>query len=873
MFNNKLLIITILYLISVSSATVYEANWTSLNARPNPAWYDEVKFGIFIHWGVYSVPAFGNSTASEWYWHTLNNPNVDGGYTQKYHNESFGSKFSYQEFAPMFKANLFDPDYWADVIADSGAKYVVLTSKHHEGYTLWDSAQSWGWNSVNVGPGMDLVGMLSKSIKKAGLHMGLYHSLFEWYNPIYIADNNTGVPAKTQTYVDEILMPQLMDIVNTYEPHVVWADGEWDQPSSYWKSTEFLAWLYTNSSVKDVVVVNDRWGQECRDVDGGFWTGGDKWNPGYLVPHKWENCNTIGFSWGYDQYEPLSQYQTSPQLIQELVSTVSCGGNFLLDVGPTSNGIIPIIMQERLAEIGEWMRVNGEAIYNTTPWRVQSDNTLQNIWYTTNPTTGAVYAISFVWPSDSELVLESVKATHSTHISLLGSKAPISFNKRITSGITIKLPSLTPGHYPPHEYDEVKFGIFIHWGVYSVPAFGNVSASEWYWNTLVNNGDGGNTQRYHNETFGPNFKYQEFAPMFKATLFDPDFWAEVISGSGAKYVVLTSKHHEGFTLWDSPQSWGWNSVNVGPGMDLVGMLSKSIKKAGLHMGLYHSLFEWFNPLYLSDAGTGNPPLTQTYVNDILMPQLMDIVNTYEPHVIWADGEWMQPSSYWKSTEFLAWLYTNSSVKDVVVANDRWGSECRDKDGGFWTGGDHWDPGYLVPHKWENCETIGNSWGYDQFAPLSSYKTAVYLIQEMINTVSTGGNFLLDIGPTSEGLIPPIMQDRLASIGQWMGVNGEAIYNTTPWRAQNDTEDCRVWYTINPWTNVVYAMSFDWPTTNELTLYQPIVSKSTTITLLGSDQPISFNRLSTKGLTIKLPILSITEYPPAGAYTFKLENIS
>lgn len=127
--------------------------------------------------------------------------------------------------------------------------------------------------------------------------------------------------------------------------------------------------------------------------------------------------------------------------------------------------------------------------------------------------------------------------------------------------------------------------------------------------------------------------------MFNCRLFNPDEWASIFQKSGAKYVVLTSKHHEGYTLWKSDQSWSWNSVENGPGIDIVGKLTNSVKAQGLHMGLYHSLYEWFNPLYLADKNSGNPPTQNTYVKEVLLNQLRDIVLKYEPDIVWADGEW------------------------------------------------------------------------------------------------------------------------------------------------------------------------------------------------------------------------------------------
>ncbi|EFA80507.1 hypothetical protein PPL_07343 [Heterostelium album PN500] len=459
MRNLQILLFFVTIFVICNSQT-YQPNWPSVNSRPLPSWYDQSKFGIFIHWGVYSVPAFATSVfpSAEWYWYSLTYPkDTDGGATQAYHNKTFGPDFTYQQFAPMFKADLFDPQQWAAIFKASGAKYVVFTSKHHEGFTNWKSEQSWSWNSVDVGPHRDLVGDLTAAVKYAGLHMGLYHSLFEWFNPTYLQDKSTGNPPTQKEYVSEVLFPQLVDIVNKYEPDLIWSDGDWEQTSAYWDSTLFLSWLYTNSSVKNTVVTNDRWGSDCRSKNGGYWTPYDRFNPGKLIGHKWENCYTIGTSWGYNENEPLQEYQSTTALLQAMVSTVSCGGNFLLDVGPTADGVIPIVMQERLIEIGEWLGVNGEAIYDSTFWRAQNDTADELIWYTTNTQTGYVYAISFVWPDSGVLELKAPVASTSATIELIGpnnNSILVSWNMNSNGqGINIKLPTLTPGQTPP-------FGIY-----------------------------------------------------------------------------------------------------------------------------------------------------------------------------------------------------------------------------------------------------------------------------------------------------------------------------------------------------------------------------------------------------------------------------
>ena len=227
---------SILFLLSIllysnCFAQNYQANWESINSRPTPEWFQDIKFGIFIHWGIYAVPAWAPANEdigvyakyAEWYWWRINEDSDAGKMFREYHNNMYGEKFMYQDFAGDFKAEHWDPVQWADVFKRSGAKYVMLTSKHHEGFTLWPSRQSWNWNSVDIGPHRDICGDLSEAVKDAGLHMGFYYSLYEWYNPTY--QNNL------EEYVDYHMIPQMKDLVTRYEPDFLWTDGEWDHPS------------------------------------------------------------------------------------------------------------------------------------------------------------------------------------------------------------------------------------------------------------------------------------------------------------------------------------------------------------------------------------------------------------------------------------------------------------------------------------------------------------------------------------------------------------------------------------------------------------------------------------------------------------------
>jgi len=342
----------------------YDPNWSSLDSRPTPQWFKDAKFGIFIHWGLYSVPAWGpKGSYAEWY---LNGLRSGDSTRIKYHEDNFGKDFPYRGFIDLFKPVNYEPDKWAELFRQCGARYVVLTSKHHDGFCLWPSEQSNGYNSVSGAAGRDLLGDLDQAVKDAGLRSGLYYSLYEWDHPDY--------PENVNDYVNDHMLPQLKDVVQRYQPDIIFSDGEWDRESKEWRSEEFLAWLYNESNAPNDVVVNDRWGGETRFTHGGYYS--TEYDPDSdhigqeFIERGWEECRGIGRSFGYNQNEGPEDYNTSEELIRLLVDIVSRGGNLLLNIGPRSDGTIPKIMVNRLKDMGEWLDDNGEAIYGTMANRV-----------------------------------------------------------------------------------------------------------------------------------------------------------------------------------------------------------------------------------------------------------------------------------------------------------------------------------------------------------------------------------------------------------------------------------------------------------------------------------------------------------------------
>ena len=465
MKNNFIQLVLCLVLSSLCGleAQIYEPTWESLDSRPIPEWFHEAKFGIFIHWGVYSVPSWRKlesekyASYAEWYYARVMENDDNGG--REFHENNYGKNFDYHDFGPMFRAELWDPAFWAETFRKAGAKYVVLTSKHHDGYCLWPTnvAYKKDWNSMDIGPHRDIVGELSRAVRDEGLKMGLYYSIPDWesvprgdeyqVNMKYVKKYGVDL----HTYVNHICNPQLRELVNEYKPSLIFADaGEWAYNDEFWGTREFLAWLYDESPVKDEVVVNDRF---CKGMPGNH---GDYFSSEYadaeIMDHPWEESRGIGGSYGYNRAENLYDYQTSEELIEELIDIVSRGGNLLLNVGPTADGRIPVIQQQRLHDIGDWLAINGEAIYGTTQTDIVSfnpaayiaDKKAEYVYFTARNKT--LYAICTRYPG-GELIIEGLPDFEELEVSLLGYNKKVDYRNKDGKCI-ISVPLIYPTEMP-----------------------------------------------------------------------------------------------------------------------------------------------------------------------------------------------------------------------------------------------------------------------------------------------------------------------------------------------------------------------------------------------------------------------------------------
>lgn len=412
----------------------YEATWESLDARPIPEWFNEAKFGVFICWGPYSVPSWApRGQYAEWYGWRMRRE----GPTRDFHRRVYGEDFTYEDFGPLMTGELFDAAEWADVIERSGARYVAMTANYHDGFALFPSPYAKGWNAMDTGPKRDVLAEVAEAVTARGVRFGIYYSLYEWFHPLWTLE------ATRPRYVEEHYLPQLKEVVTRYRPYYIFADGEWEGDEVLWRSTEVTAWLYGEAPTRDELVINDRFGGG-RDRHGDVYSseyGGAEHPP----THPWEENRGIGASYGYNRNERLEDYDTPAELLRMLCKTAGNGGNYLLDIGPTADGRIPVIMQERLLQIGEWLEVNGEAIYGTKAspfWPRRLD------WGTCTYAPEPERIFALVYGEGGEEVLLPGLATEIAATRVLGAPdRAVPWESR-PEGVALRLPEVESGGLP-----------------------------------------------------------------------------------------------------------------------------------------------------------------------------------------------------------------------------------------------------------------------------------------------------------------------------------------------------------------------------------------------------------------------------------------
>jgi len=462
----------------------YEPTWESLASYSVPEWYQDAKFGIFIHWGVYCVPAFGN----EWY---PRNMYIEGSPESQHHRETWGphSEFGYKDFIPMFGAEKFDPAHWADLFKRSGARYVVPVAEHHDGFAMYDCSFS-RWTAVKMGPKRDIIGELAAAVRKEGMVFGVSsHRAEHWwfFNGGMTFDSDVQDPQCYDLYGPAKPGPSLhereawrskdwqprpepkfledwlartCELVDKYQPQLVWFDW-WIEQVAFESYLQRFAAYYYNRGIEwgRSVAINHKHdsfpeGTAVFDIERGQLKA--------IRPLFWQTDTAVSKnSWGYVENQ---DYKTPTSLIHDLVDIVSKNGALLLNIGPRPDGTIPEPEEEILLEIGRWLAVNGEAIYGTRPWKVYGEGptevfegafqdtrragfTAQDVRFTTRG--DVLYAVLLGWPDSGETVIESLGTGLALYpdaierVELLGSEEKAQWSHD-ADGLKVKLPSQKP---------------------------------------------------------------------------------------------------------------------------------------------------------------------------------------------------------------------------------------------------------------------------------------------------------------------------------------------------------------------------------------------------------------------------------------------
>jgi len=467
-----------------SSSAPFEPTWESLSNFTIPDWYQDAKFGIFIHWGIYSVPAFDN----EWY---SRNMYLEGTPAFEHHQKTWGhqSKFGYKDFIPLFKAEKFDPDAWAALFKEAGARYVVPVAEHHDGFTMYDSAYS-RWTAAKMGPKRDVIGELAKAVRNKGLVFGLSsHRAEHWWfmnggmkfdsdvqNPDYADFYGPAKPGPTSWQEDEWRsddwqprpdakflddwLARCCELVDKYQPQLLYFDWWIYQIVFAPYIQRFAAYYYNRGRERNQQVAIN-----CKNKafpDGTVVFDVERGQLAEIRPVFWQTDTSVSKnSWCYVQNH---QYKTSASILHDFIDIVSKNGTLLLNIGPHADGTIPDTDAGILRDIGRWLSLNGEAIYASRPWKVygegptqvvagsfqdtkRSDFTARDVRFTTKG--DILYAIVLGWPENGEVTIESLASKRGLfsgaigQVELLGGQGALEWS-HTDEGLRVKLPAQPP---------------------------------------------------------------------------------------------------------------------------------------------------------------------------------------------------------------------------------------------------------------------------------------------------------------------------------------------------------------------------------------------------------------------------------------------
>jgi alpha-L-fucosidase len=466
------------------AAGPFRDDWQSLRAYQAPEWFRDAKFGIFIHWGVYSVAGFG----SEWY---SRNMYQQGSPDFAHHVATYGpqTQFGYKDLIPKFTAEHFDPNTWAKLFHDAGARYVVPVAEHHDGFPMYESNLT-DWCAGKMGPKRDVLGELAKAVRAEGMHLGAssHRAEHDWFfeggrhfasdvnDPKYAAfygpaqlrqleGDNGDELIHDFTYVSDAYtddwLARTAEIVERYHPDLIYFDWWVGQPDFRSRLERFATYYYNHAAAQHQPVVLF---YKLSDMaDGSATLDMERGGLGDIRPQPWQTDTSLSNgSWGYIEHDT---YKSPEVVIHQLADVVSKNGNLLMNVGPRPDGTIPEGAAKTLLGVGTWLKMNGDAIYGTRPWRQFGEGptkfeagsfhdteskpyTAEDYRFTTKD--GALYAIELGWPKDGEAIIHALGSAVGTRevasVELLGSTAPLTFQQK-PDGLHIHVPAEPVGQY------------------------------------------------------------------------------------------------------------------------------------------------------------------------------------------------------------------------------------------------------------------------------------------------------------------------------------------------------------------------------------------------------------------------------------------
>ncbi len=361
-------------------------------------WWSDATFGMFIHWGIYVVPAH-----AEWY---MNNGHVP--------------REKYEKYTSQFDPHHFNADYWVRVAKNAGMKYLVITSKHHDGFCMFKTSAT-PYNVVDATPWhTDPLKALSRACRKQSIKFGVYYSIMDWHSPYQLPHDNSDPEhptynptkikkGKKDNYI-RYMKTELKELINQYHPAILWFDGEWTDWWTYKDGKELYNYLM---SLDPRLIINNRIGKrkKGKEMIGDYGTPEQKIPPNGIPGSYWETCMTINNHWGYDKKD--HDFKSDTTLIRNLIDIASKGGNYLLNVGPTAQGIIPLPEVTRLSAMGHWLNIYGKAIYGTSasPFKKQFQ------WGRVTQRGHQLYLSIFHWPEDGTLSIPAYQGSiNSAHL-------------------------------------------------------------------------------------------------------------------------------------------------------------------------------------------------------------------------------------------------------------------------------------------------------------------------------------------------------------------------------------------------------------------------------------------------------------------------